>query len=281
MKAFLGIGLLGNAFVRTMIDRGVEIKVWNRTPSKAKELEKYGARAFENIEDAVRDVDIIHLALKDDATVDEALEKAEPALKKGAIIVDHTTTSVDGAKKRTKEWKSKGFHYQHAPVFMGPKNALERTGLMMVSGDQELIHHLESELSAMTGKLVNLGETVGKAAVIKLTGNLFLEGLNGAIADTVLFSHTLGISSEELIDLFSQWNPGTTVDRRLKSMTGNNFSNPSWRLEMARKDAGLFMKEAELHGIRLNVIPPIAALMDEWIRKGHGKEDWSIIGKLK
>jgi 3-hydroxyisobutyrate dehydrogenase len=50
---------------------------------------------------------------------------------------------------------------------------------------------------------------------------------------------------------------------------------------MARKDTGLFLKEAGKNGISLNVIPGVAALMDEWIEKGYGKEDWTIIGKIE
>ncbi|MEO8721373.1 MAG: NAD(P)-dependent oxidoreductase [Ginsengibacter sp.] len=281
MKSFLGIGLLGNGFVRAMIRNGDQVQVWNRTASKAKELEEFGGKAFDNIVDAVKNADFVHVALKDDASVDEALSKAEEGLKSGAIIIDHTTTSIEGAKQRTKAWKNKGFQYQHAPVFMGPKNALESTGYMLVSGDQHLIKQLEVQLSALTGKLINFGEEVGKAAAMKLTGNLFLVGFNGTLSDTIAFSNAAGISTEELSQLFAEWNPGNSFDSRLKRMTGDDFSDPSWRLEMARKDTGLFIEEAEKKGIHLSVIPGVAALMDEWIKKGHGKEDWTIIGKLK
>ena len=81
MKAFLGIGLLGNGFVRAMISKGEQVQVWNRTASKAKELEQYGAKAFDHIEDAVRNADMVHIALKDDATVDDALAKASALLE--------------------------------------------------------------------------------------------------------------------------------------------------------------------------------------------------------
>ena len=280
MKAFIGTGLLGVSFVRAMIRKGQEVQVWNRTSSKAKELEQYGAKAFESIEDAVRGADVVHITLRDDASVDETLAMAEAGLMPGAIIADHTTTSVERAKKRTEEWKKKGFFYLHAPVFMGPKNALESTGYMLVSGDQDLIQKIESQLSEMTGKLVNFGEEVGKAAAMKLTGNLFLVGFNGAIADTIAFSNAMGISTNDLTQLFTQWNPGESFIPRLKRMTGDDFSDPSWRLEMARKDTGLFLKEAEEKKIKLHVIPGIAALMDEWIEKGHGKDDWTIFGKL-
>src|SRR5664279_6057603 len=194
MKTFLGTGLLGAGFVRAMISKGEQVHVWNRTFSKAKELEQYGAKAFESIGEAVNNADVVHLALKDDASVDDALKQAEAGLTPGVIIVDHTTTSVDGAKRRTAEWQSKGFSYQHAPVFMGPQNALESTGFMLVSGDHDLIKKLEPQLSDMTGKLVNFGEEVGKAAAMKLTGNLFLVAFTAGIADTISFAHALHIS---------------------------------------------------------------------------------------
>jgi 3-hydroxyisobutyrate dehydrogenase len=279
MKAFLGTGLLGAGFVRAMLKKGDEVQVWNRTFSKAKDLEEYGAKAFENIDEAVKDADVIHIAVKDDANVDEVLAKAEKGLKPGAIIVDHTTTTVEGAVKRTKEWKEKGFPYLHAPVFMGPQNALESTGYMLVSGDQDLIKELQTQLSSMTGKLINFGDKEGKAAAMKLTGNLFLVAYGASIADTISFSQSMGISVDELSQLFDEWNPGATMPRRLERMTGNDFTDPSWRLEMARKDTGLFLKEAEQKGKSLHIIPAVAALMDEWIEKGHGKEDWTIIGK--
>src|SRR4051812_30541421 len=109
MKAFLGMGLLGSNFVRAMRKREEAVQVWNRTASKAQELEKEGARAFVNVADAVQGATEIHLALKDDAAVDEVLKAAEPGLTPGAIIIDHTTTSKDGAVKRTQTWKEKGF----------------------------------------------------------------------------------------------------------------------------------------------------------------------------
>ena len=53
MKAFLGMGLLGSNFVQAMIKRGENVQVWNRTASKAQELEKLGAKAFTQVADAV------------------------------------------------------------------------------------------------------------------------------------------------------------------------------------------------------------------------------------
>ena len=279
MKAFLGMGLLGSNFVKAMRKRDEDVHVWNRTASRAQALESEGAKAFENVADAVKEADIIHITLRDDASVDQVLKNAEAGLKPGALIIDHTTTSVEGAIERTKAWRAKGFTYLHAPVFMGPPNALESTGYMLVSGDQDVIKRAGPELTKMTGKLLNLGAVEGKAAGMKLAGNLFLQVMTVGISDMLALAKGLGISGAEVQGLFSEWNPAAAMPARLKRILSGNFEQPSWELVMARKDSGLMMAEAEKHSAHLAAIPAIAVEMDKWIEKGYGSQDWSVIAK--
>jgi 3-hydroxyisobutyrate dehydrogenase len=279
MKAFLGMGLLGSNFVKAMLRKGDQVQVWNRTAAKAKALEEFGAKAFDNAADAVKGADIVHVTLKDDATVDEVLSAASSGLKPGALIIDHTTTSAKGAIERTAAWKAKGFTYLHAPVFMGPPNALESTGNMLVSGDQAVISRAEPELSKMTGKLMNLGPEEGKAAGMKLIGNLFLLSFTAGLSDALALAKAQGIAAESVTELFNSWNPGAAAPARLKRMTDGNFSQPSWELQMARKDAGLMISAAHDGCTHLVTTPAIAEEMDKWIDGGHGSEDWTVIAK--
>ncbi|MDE1190708.1 MAG: NAD(P)-dependent oxidoreductase [Arachidicoccus sp.] len=278
MIAYLGTGLLGSNFVRAMLKRDIQVQVWNRTYEKAKALEQYGAIAFEDIKKAVANVSVIHLTLKDDASVDEVLDKIADTILPGTIIIDHTTTSAKGAVKRTADWANKGFFYQHAPVFMGPKNALESTGFMLVSGNQDLIARLRTDLSLMTGKLLNFGEEVGKAAALKLVGNSFLVAFTVGLSDAYTLAQSHDVSVEEMLTLFGSWNPAaTTITDRLNKISEHNFNPPSWELNMARKDTQLFMNAVSDAGKELTVIPTIAKRMDKFIAAGHGNEDWTII----
>jgi 3-hydroxyisobutyrate dehydrogenase len=273
------MGLLGSNFVKAMLRKGDQVQVWNRTASKAKALETDGAKAFENIVDAVQGADIIHLTLRDDESVNEILEAAAAGFKPGAIIIDHTTTSAKGAVERTAAWKARGFTYLHAPVFMGPPNALESTGNMLVSGDQQVISDMETQLSAMTGKLINLGPEEGKAAGIKLIGNLILLSITAGLSDALALAKSMHIPTTDIAALFEAWNPGAIIPARFNRIISGDYSKPSWELNMARKDAGLMMSAANEAGETLNVIPSLAAEMDKWIAKGHGADDWSVIVK--
>jgi 3-hydroxyisobutyrate dehydrogenase len=279
MIAFLGMGLLGANFVRAMINRGEKVQVWNRTAAKATALEQYGVVAKATPAEAVKGAGQIHLTLKEDASVDEVLASVAHALEPGAVIIDHTTTSVEGAIRRTNEWKSRGFIYLHAPVFMGPPNALESTGYMLVSGDQQLVERFIPILAPMTGKLLNFGPETGRAAAMKLLGNLFLIAFTTGVADTLMLAKGMHVPFSDLSMLFDNWNPAAVLPTRLRRMSSGDYSKPSWELSMARKDTGLFLQEAKKGGVTLAVIPAIAAEMDRWIQKGHGGDDWTVIAK--
>jgi len=279
MIAFLGTGLLGSNFVKALLKKGEQVQVWNRTASKAKALEANGAKAFSEPSGAVMGADRIHLTLSDDNAVDETLEKASGSFQPGAIIIDHTTTSAAGVPARTNYWKEHGFYYIHAPVFMGPPNALDSTGYMLVSGNQEIIKKITPALSSMTGKLINLGTEQNRAAGMKLIGNLFLMSLTAGLSDMLALAKSLQIPASEIEALLTTWNPGAAVPARLKRILGNQFGSPSWELNMARKDAGLMMQEAQTGNASLTILPAIAKEMDRWIENGHGKEDWTIIAK--
>jgi 3-hydroxyisobutyrate dehydrogenase len=277
--AFLGTGLLGSNFVRAMRRRGVEVQVWNRTPARARVLETEGARAFDDPADAARGASVVHLAVSDDAAVDDVLERARPGLGKSAVIVDHTTTSPGGAAARVARWAERGIAFQHAPVFMGPQNALEATGLMLASGDRALFDSLAPELSKMTGKLVYLGPKPDRAAAFKLFGNLFLMSMTAGVADVLALARALGVEPAEAATLFDVFNPAASMGPRVKRILEGDYAHPSWELAMARKDARLMLEAAEKGGKNLTLVPAIAKVMDRWIQQGHAQDDWTIIAK--
>jgi 3-hydroxyisobutyrate dehydrogenase len=275
MITFLGTGLLGSNFTRSLIKKGEQVNVWNRTFARAKALEADGAKAFESAADAVRGASRVHVVVSDDAAVESVLASAK--LERGVLVIDHTTTSTEGACTRTARTD---IVYVHAPVFMGPQNALESTGLMLVSGDRARVARVKPLLEPMTGKLIDFGERVDAAAAFKLMGNTFLMGFVAAIADMMGLGKAVGISPSEAISLFEHFNPGTFTTARAKRIASGEFAQPSWELAMARKDARLVQREIDrARSAQLVALPAIAAKMDAMIAEGHSHEDWTVIAK--
>lgn len=277
-KAFLGMGLLGANFVRAMRKRGEDVQVWNRTAAKAQPLAEVGAKVCATPAEAVSGAKIVHICVSDDAAVDSVLEQASANFAPDVIIIDHTTTTATGTKKRVANWKSKGITFIHAPVFMGPISALEGTGIMMVSGDQKVIDEICADLKKMTGELMNLGEDVSKAAAYKLLGNHLFLAISAGLTDTFTLGKALNFSREEVTELIEHIG-SAPMKARVGRLLMGNYDDPTWELAMARKDARLMHEEAVQAQHELMVMPALGEAMDKLIAEGHGNKDWTFYAK--
>jgi 3-hydroxyisobutyrate dehydrogenase len=277
MIAYLGTGLLGSAFVRALLGRGETVHVWNRSGDKAKALEQFGAKAFANAADAVRGADRIHLTLSVDAAVDGVLQQIREAVPSGAPIVDHTTTAPEPTGERARRLAQMGISFLHAPVFMGPPNALAGTGVMMASGDRARFDAVSPHLEKMTGKLVYLGVDPSRAAAMKLLGNHFIIAVTTGLMDTLALAKAMNVPQDQVTELLSFFNPGAMAEVRLARVRAADYANPSWNLGMARKDVRLMQAEAAAGNMPMVMLPAVAALMDDEIAKGRVADDWTVI----
>lgn len=271
--AFLGTGRLGSGFVHRLLGLGHTVHVWNRSPAAAKALEAYGARAFTTAAEAIAGVDRVHLALADDASVDAVLEPLFRLLPATTWIIDHTTTAPTPTGARGRAWAARGKTYLHAPVFMGPANAAEGSGIMLLCGDPQACSVVLPDLETMTGKVLEMGADPARAATFKLVGNLSLLGMTALAGDIVRLAAAAGVEPEDAVAIFQAFNPGAMFPARAAKVASGSFEPASFTACMARKDVRLMIEEAARGGVELTVMPAVAARYDEAIAAGEANLD--------
>ena len=271
--AFLGTGRLGTGFVRRLLDLRDSVHVWNRSPASAKALEAHGAKAFESAADAVEGVDRVHLALADDASVDAVLEPLCNLLPATTWVIDHTTTAPTPTGARARAWAARGKTYLHAPVFMGPANAAEGSGIMLLCGDPQACSVVLADLERMTGKVFEMGSDPARAATFKLVGNLSLLGMTALAGDIVRLAAAAGVEPADAVAMFKAFNPGAMFPGRAAKVANGPFEPASFSASMARKDVRLMIEEAARGGVGLTVMPAVAKRYDEAIGAGEGNLD--------
>ncbi len=278
--AWLGTGLLGSGFVRNLCKHGHDVRVWNRSPHKAKALEADGAHAFATPAEAIQGVDRIHVILSDDASIDAVLEPIAEQIPASTWIVDHTTTAPTPTAERTARWDARGRTYVHAPVFMGPSNALDGTGMMLVCGEKSRHDKLLPDLQTMTGTVSYVGAEPHRAATFKLIGNLSLIAITGILADVSRLAKASNVSIEDAMAFFQQFNPGSSIPARGAKVAAGQFSPANFEMTMARKDVRLILEETKRAGIDLYVMPGVAAMLDAGIARGDGALDSHAAARL-
>jgi 3-hydroxyisobutyrate dehydrogenase len=273
--AFLGAGLIGSAFARAERERGHEVVVWNRSAEKLAPLRAEGLAVTGELAAAVHGADRVHLALSADAAVDEVLAALLAAGAPPCPVVDHSTTSPDGARARAEKLAGAGVRFLHAPVFMSPKACREGTGCMVSAGPREVHAALAPELARMTSDYWYLGEEPGAAALMKLFGNAILIGISGAMADAFTVAASGGLDPRRAFELFAHFDPAPSMKARGGRMAEADFAT-SFALTMARKDVGLMVATAERP---LAVLPGIAARMDALLAEGEGERDLAVLAR--
>lgn len=275
MIAFFGAGLMGAGFVQALRSRGEDVRVWNRTPERARALEVTGAVAVADAAECARGADRLHFSLSADAAVDALLARLEGAIDAGAIIVDHSTVSPAGTARRAATLAAKGVAFLSAPVFMNPTQAREGKGLMLVAGPAALHERARPFLEQMTGAVWYVGDRVERAAAYKLMGNATIVASVSGLADALAIARANGLTPAEGVELFAHFNPASQLAVRGPKMARQDWT-PTFELAMARKDVGL-MLDAVGDAAPLALLPAIAERMDALLERGHGKHDLAVL----
>lgn len=187
---FLGIGLMGTPMAARLLGHGFQVRAWNRTFAKAAALSGLGAHAEPDLQEAVRNADIVISMLESGAVVGQVIDAALPALKPAALWVDMSSTRQDEAVAFNARLEGLGFHFLDAPVSGGVAGAEAGTLAIMAGGSVHDYSKAEPVLQAM-GRPMLVGPA-GSGQVAKLCNQLIVGGTLNIIAEALLLAQAAG-----------------------------------------------------------------------------------------
>ncbi|MBV8162671.1 MAG: NAD(P)-dependent oxidoreductase [Candidatus Eremiobacteraeota bacterium] len=277
--AFCGLGKMGAAMAARLRDGGHELHVWNRSKDKAQHWAAGGGVVCDSPSAAAKGATEAHLMLADDDAVDATLFGAHgvlAALERGAVVVDHSTVSVAGARTRSQRIVKDGWRFLQAPVFGSPPQMASGEGLMLIGGEQQTYQTIASELQQIAGRHVMVGKPE-EAAAFKLMGNCMLVAVVEGLAEIFAIARASGISAERAMQLFDSFNPCGTIARRGPRIAHGDYSPATFELTMGLKDVRLMIEAAGNDGL-VPGLQATAAKMQRLIQDGYGQLDLAALG---
>lgn len=275
--AFLGLGVMGGPMAGHLATAGLDVVGFNRTNQKAIAWrDKYDAPIAETIMDAVTDRDVVSMCLGDDPDVQSTVDTVLPALKPGAVIVDHTTASPSLAVELAAKAQGMGIHFVDAPVSGGEGGAIAGKLSIMCGGTEEAIAVAKAACEPYTGKFVHIGPS-GHGQLCKAVNQICIAGLLQALSEGVHFAEAANLDVEKVLNAISggaaqSWQ----MDNRAKTMSERSFDF-GFAVDWMRKDLRIALSEARRLGAQL----PVAALVDQFYadvqRIGGGRQDTSSL----
>src|SRR5689334_7364912 len=243
--AFLGLGRMGVAMARHVIDGGHELHVWNRTPGRADELVEAGAVESKTIADAVAAADVVVLMLFGPDSVREVLPDVLAAAAEGALVVDSTTIGPDAAHEFDALCAKAGARYVDAPVAgsVGPATA---GTLGVLAGAREEDWAEVEPLLQLWGDPARVRRVgpVGSGSALKLVVNQGIGVLAAGLGEALKLGTELGLDRTLLLDVLGQAAYGWTLSQKRPMVEAGDFSGTQFSVDLLTKDLALAVSAA-------------------------------------
>jgi len=272
--AFVGLGVMGYPMAGHLKTKGGhDVTVYNRTAAKAEKwVAQFGGKRAPTPRQAADGQDFVMACVGNDDDLREVMlgkDGVFAGMRKGAIVVDHTTASAEIARALHAEATSKGFDFVDAPVSGGQAGAENGVLTVMCGGDEAAFAKAEKVIAAYA-RACNLLGNPGSGQLAKMVNQICIAGLVQGLAEALHFAMKAGLDIEKLVATISKGAAQSwQMENRYKTMVAGKFDF-GFAVDWMRKDLGICLSEARRNGAHL----PVAALVDQFyseIQKMGGK----------
>tara|TARA_E500000075_G_C6976087_1_gene313681 strand:+ start:325 stop:1212 length:888 start_codon:yes stop_codon:yes gene_type:complete len=282
--AFIGLGAMGFPMAGHLARAKYNVSVFNRTVSKSDSwLEQFKGRKGRTIAETVFDSEFVFSCVGNDQDLREIFlgdDGAVANLKKGAIIVDHTTTSAQVAVDVGKDCEKHGIFFLDAPVSGGQDGAIKGELSVMCGGDLDAFLKAQIVMESYARNIVRIGG-IGQGQLTKMVNQICIAGLLQGLSEGIAFATNAGLDCERVIDAISGGAAGSwQMQNRAASMIKGKYDF-GFAVELMRKDLGICISEAVKNGSEL----PVTELVDSFYSEiqqngGHRLDTSSLLSRL-
>ncbi len=256
------------------------VTVWNRTSSRAQQWRKeFDGNCADSVPAAVSDADVVFTCLGRDEDVEAVLFQENGAiahLKRGAILVDHTTTSAALAKTLGTRLAESNVGFLDAPVSGGEEGAKKGLLSCMLGGDAETLAKVQALLACYSHKVVLIGD-VGSGQLAKMVNQICIAGVLQGLSEGIRFAEAEHLDVETVLEAISggaaqSWQ----MNNRGKTMHAREFDF-GFALKWMIKDLGYCIDQAQENGVALPNSKEVIASYRQLRADGHEHRDTSAL----
>jgi len=273
---FVGTGIMGMPMAMNLLKAGHQLKVWNRTPSKADILKDAGASVCSELEQVGKDVDFLICMLSDGKTCDEILFKEHGALsqlKPESTVIVMSSIPVEVAKTQSEKCKERSLHYLDAPVSGGEKGAQNASLAIMVGGEASSFERAENILKAM-GRPILVG-AAGCGELAKLVNQMIVATTIATVSEGLLLATKAGADPVKLKQaLTGGFADSPILQQHGERILTRNFK-PGGTAKTQHKDIHTAISYAKSLELNLPIAELVNQLFHNMVVAGDGELDHS------
>jgi len=281
---FIGIGIMGEAMVRRLLDLGYPVTAWNLEPERLDTVVPHGAVAAESPKAVAAGSDIVMLCVLHMQAVERCIFAEDGVAAAGrdpTLLIDFSTADPEGTRQAAAKLKAlTGAGWIDAPVSGGPQ--LARTGGMtvMAGGSETDFAKAKPILDRMAGNVTLMGP-VGAGQTTKILNQAIVGTGYVVMAEALMLAEAAGIDAARLPQCLAGGHADSSLLQRLyPQMQKRAFEPPSSYARQLLKDLKAVSAFAQDLGLDLKVIEQGVQRYKDYVALGHEMSDSAAVVKL-
>jgi 3-hydroxyisobutyrate dehydrogenase len=190
--AFIGLGQMGRPMSANLARAGFTLRSYDLS----------GAGNCGSAAEAARGAQVLITMLPDGKVVRQVLEQAMPALTRGSIVVDMSSSDPVGTRALGAELAAQGIGLVDAPVSGGVKRALDASLAIMAGGEAAAIERVRPLLEKMGGRIFLTGP-LGSGHAMKALNNYVSAAGMIATAEALVAGARFGLDPAVMTDILN------------------------------------------------------------------------------
>ena len=284
MKAgFIGLGRMGQAMARRLLDGGHDLGVYNRTADKLKPLVGLGAKALDSIKAVAIYGEAVFTMLADDAAVMDVASKPAglvESLPRGGIHICAGTHSVACIAELKERHNKAGQVLLATPMLGRPEVVLSGQAGMVLAGVKASVDRCRALFDAIARRTFEGGPDPVAAAAIKIANNFVLGCAIEAMGEGFALVRKYDVAPEVFLDVMTDGLFACSAYKVYgKIIAEQRYQPAGQRAVLGLKDANLALAAGEAVGVPL---PSGNVWRDRLVgalAHGEGEHDWAVMAK--
>jgi 3-hydroxyisobutyrate dehydrogenase-like beta-hydroxyacid dehydrogenase len=282
--AVVGAGRMGGAMAGTLRRAGMDVVVFNRSRDKAEAVAAAtGAAMADSAREAAAGAQVVLSSLADDAAVGAAYTGADgivAGLRPETVVLESSTIDPGTIHRLRPLVEDRGAFLLDTPV-SGSVQLVEAGQLtIMVGGDAAVLDRARPVLDALARQVFHVGD-LGSGAVIKLTVNAILHGLNLALAEALVLAEKAGVDRAAAYEVFA----ASAIAAPFVHYKRQAFEHPgtvpvAFSLDLASKDLELILDLAAQAGAPMEQAATTRRVVQAAVAAGLGGRDLSELAEF-
>ncbi len=273
----IGLGIMGGAIARNLIDRGWHVIGFDIAPARCAELAQANVTVAGDIAQLTREAPIIMTSLPTPAAVEDVAHAIASSSQQPRIVAELSTLSLADKLRFEAVLKQAGHIALDCPLSGTGAQAKVRDLIVYASGDSAAISRCMSLFADFAKQSADLGR-FGNGSRMKFVANHLVAINNVATAEAMLLAERAGLDPKIVVEMVGPGAGGSRMfQMRAPMMVEGVYEPATMKVSTWKKDMAIIAEFADDVGCATPLFTLTQPVYSEAVAMGLGDQDTASV----